>query len=259
MYLRIAVGVSALAAVVLAFHLQQRNQAELKRELALMRTELKAMAARQTQTPPPTGGGAIAVVERQESERDELVKIREEISALRKGTQDLLKITRTPLEEGLERPASTAAAIAAGDLVPAHALKNAGRASPKAAAETLFWAAISGEVDALAAGVVFTPSARAKADAWFAGLSESTRKEYGSPEKIIALMIAKEAGKLGGLQILGEREIAPDNVGVRLRFADTQGNTKDDNFLLRRADDGWRLVLPDATVEKFGRQLARKQ
>lgn len=147
----------------------------------------------------------------------------------------------------------------ATDLIPAHELKNAGKATPEAAAQTLLWAAVSGDVDTLASGLVFTPSARTKADAWFAGLSEKTRAEYGSPEKVIALMIARDADKIGGIQILGQRELTPDNVGLRMRFADNQGNAKEDNFVLHRAADGWRLILPDATVEKFGKQLAGRK
>lgn len=255
-FVRLVVVLVAVVAIGFAFALQQRNHAELRRELALLRGELKAIA-RQAGEQRASRDAPVAIIERQENERDELVKLREEISALRKGTQDLLKITRTAPEDGLVQP--TPPAAAAGELIPTHALKNAGKATPEAAAETLLWAATAGDVDTLASGLVFTPSARLKADAWFAGLSESTRREYGSPEKVIALMIAKDAGKLGGMQILGQREIATDNVGVRLRFADVEGNTKDDNFLLRRGDGGWQLVLPDATVEKFGRQLAGRK
>lgn len=252
---RILVGVLALAAIVLAFVMQQKHHQELKREFALLRAELKEVV-QQARAGRPASDAAVAIVERQEGERDELAKLREEISNLRVGTQELLKVAQTSTPAARE---STGASANVADLIPAHALKNEGRATPEAAAQTLLWAAVSGDVDTLANGVVFTPSARTKADAWFAGLSDQTRAEYGSPEKVIALMIARDADKFGGVQILGQRELTPDNVGLRMRFSDTQGNTKDDNFVLHRSPDGWRLILPDATVEKFGKQLAGRK
>jgi hypothetical protein len=141
-------------------------------------------------------------------------------------------------------------------LVPSIAWKNAGKATPEAATETVLWAALGGDVDTLSNALVFTPTAREKADALFAGLSESARQQYGTAEKVIALMIAKDAATLNGMQVLGQKEVAADNVAVRLRFANTEGKTKDDNFLMRRTSDGWRLVLPDVAVEKFARQLS---
>jgi hypothetical protein len=63
---------------------------------------------------------------------------------------------------------------------------------------------------------------------------------------------------LSGLQVLGQSEIAPDNVAVRLRLGSTDGKTKDDKLLMRRTGDGWRMVIPDNAVEKFARQLGGK-
>jgi len=143
------------------------------------------------------------------------------------------------------------------NLIPAGALKNAGQATPEASTQTALWAAVSGDVDALAATLMFTPTARAKADEWFAGMTAGAQQQYGSPEKVIALMIAKDAEALSGMQVLGQKEIGPDNVGVRVRIAGTDGKTKDDTLFLHRSADGWKMVLPDATVEKFARQLSR--
>jgi hypothetical protein len=252
---RILVGVAALVAVVLAFVLQQKNQTELRRELALLRNEVK-QAVRQAGGPAMAAELPMALIERQDGERDVLTMLREDIGNLRVNTQELLKIARTTA------PRTAVNTVPAGtgtDLIPAHALRNAGRATPEAAAETLLWAAFGGDVETLAEGLILPAAARAKADAWFASLPESTRAQYGSPEKVIALLIARGADTLGAMQIIGQREVAPDEVGVRMRFADTQGNTKEDNFLLHRAVDGWRLMLPEAAVERFARQVAGRK
>jgi hypothetical protein len=58
------------------------------------------------------------------------------------------------------------------------------------------------------------------------------------------------------MQVLGQREMSQDDVGMRVRFGNDNGNTKDDSFLLHRGTDGaWRLMLTDAAIDKFSKQL----
>jgi hypothetical protein len=57
------------------------------------------------------------------------------------------------------------------------------------------------------------------------------------------------------MQVLGQRELGPDDVGVRLRLASSDGKTKDDTLLMHRTVDGWKMLLTDGAVEKFARQL----
>ncbi len=245
-------------AVAAAFLAQRDDNAKLRREIAMLRTDvhMAVAAARREPSKPaapatPAAEG-IVIAERGEMANEDLAKLREEIVALRQSTQQITRLAQAAQAKN----ALEAQSAIATDLMPTSAIKNAGKGTPEATAETLMWAAVGGEIETLAQALTFPPSARAKADAWFAGLSDATRKEYGSPEKLIALMIAKDADKLGGMQILGQRAISADDVGVRMRFSDVQGNIKDDNFLLHRSSDGWRLVLPDSAVEKFARQVS---
>jgi len=85
------------------------------------------------------------------------------------------------------------------------------------------------------------------------------REQYGSPEKVIALMIAKDAATLSGMEVLAQRELTPDNVGVRIRVANETGQTKDQTYLLTRNPEGWRMMMTDSVVEKFARQLSAKK
>jgi hypothetical protein len=71
----------------------------------------------------------------------------------------------------------------------------------------------------------------------------------------MALMMAKDAAAVSGMQILGQREVTPDDVGVRVRLASDKGGTKDTNFLLHQSPDGWRMMLDDKAVAKFARQI----
>ncbi len=252
----VVVGALLLAAGGAAFYSQDRANAALRREIAGLRDDVQRVsfaakvnaAGEAVVHTTPIGaeqsGGASA--------GEDLKKLRDEIVALRKSTTVLTQFVQTA--QAAQALAKTSESVAT-KLIPAGELKNAGKASPESATETALWAAVGGDVDALAGSLVFTPTAKAKADAWFAGLTDSTKQQYGSPEKVIALMVARDAASLTGMQVLGQKEIGPDDVGVRVRIAGNEGKTKDDTFLMHRSVDGWKMVLPDAAVEKFARQL----
>jgi hypothetical protein len=117
---------------------------------------------------------------------------------------------------------------------------------------------MGGDIETLAKAVVFSDAIKAQAAAWFEGLPAATRSEYGTPEKVIALMIAKDAGALAGMQIVGKREEGANDVVVRVRIGDDQGKMKEDKFEMRRLPDGWRLRVPDKAVERYARQVSGK-
>ena len=256
------VAVTALAAVSVV--IQQQSNRAMRQEIAGLREEVRAaVAVREPRDGTVAAETNVRAVDADalpssanSSQAEELAKLREEIAGLRRSTQEFTQVAQTAA--AMKSLAGTETSVAT-KLTPAEALKNAGKATPEAATETALWAAVGGDVDTLSNTMVFTPSAREKADAWFASLSDATRQQYGSPEKVIALMIAKDAASLAGMQVVGQKEIAPDNVGVRVRFATSDGKTKDDSLLMRRVADGWRMVLNDAVVEKFARQLNPKR
>jgi hypothetical protein len=252
-----------LAATGAAFYLQHADNAILHQEIADLRTDLRQLAATnaavaaQVRRDGPSNSASgepqsVTAAAPRASDGGELTKLREEIVALRKSTTALTQLAETA--QAAQALAKSSDSVAT-KLTPASDLKNAGKATPEASTETALWAAVGGDVDTLAQTLTFTPTARAKADAWFASLSESTQQQYGSPEKVIALMVARDAASLTGMQVLGQKAIGADDVGVRVRFAAGEGKIKDDTFLMHRSTDGWRMVLPDAAVEKFAKQV----
>jgi hypothetical protein len=262
--LAVGVGVVALASLGAAFYAQSRANSALQQQIAGLREEVRrgiatsAASAAKTHT-QQSGTTTAEGIAAPSAGAGDLLKLRQEIAALRKSTQELTQLAQAAQAAAALKSLGGTENSVVTKLIPADALKNAGKATPEAATESLLWAAVGGDVDSLSQALVFTPTAREKADAWFAGLSENTRQQYGSPEKVIALMIARDAAGLSGMQVIGQKEISPDNVGVRVRFASTDGNTKDDNILMRRVSDGWRMVLPDTAVEKFARQLSGRK
>jgi hypothetical protein len=242
---------AAIAGVggVFAYRQQQANE-ETRRLLVDLQAQVQRLAQQ------PAAAGAVATQSSALTptapsvDTKVLAQVRDELAALRTSTQEIAKVAQAAAT------AQNPTASIPNNLVPASAWKNAGKSTPEKAVETVLWAAVGGEVDTLAQTLTFTPTARAKADAWFATLSESTRRQYGTPEKLMALMVAKDAETLSSMQLLGSKEVSPDNVGVRIRFATETGKTKDDNFLMHRGADGWRLILPDAAVEKFAHKVS---
>lgn len=256
---KLVVGLGVVVAVAggAALFIQQQSIAELRGEVALLRdesaqaaklqaralSEAKAEAARQSivvteETPAARGAG-----------KSELEKLREDVNGLKKSAQEFGKVIQAAQAKMVDASIPT-------KLVPVAEWKNGGRETPAAAVETVLWAATGGDVDLLSQGIVLSPSARAKADAWFAQLAESTKAQYGSPEKLISLMIAKDAAAVAGMQVLGQKELTADDVAMRVRFGAEDGKTKDDTFVLHRTNNAWALLLTDPVVEKFAKQLA---
>lgn len=262
----LAVTVAVVGGAGLA--LQQQSISALRREVGILRLqqqadkeELLRAAARTAKLASTEGaadGGAAgaarpAGVATGSSPADaaEVAKLREEVNSLKKTAQEFGKLVQASQAKSADAQVPT-------KLTPAAQLKNNGWTTPVGAAETVIWSAVAGDVDVLAQGIGLTSTAKAKADAWFAQLSDTAKAQYGSPEKVLALMIARDAGSVSGMQVLGQTELAPDQVGVRLRVGSEEGKTKDDTFLFRQTGNGWRLVVPDQVVERYAKQLSAK-
>jgi hypothetical protein len=229
---------------------QQRETRLLRQEVQALRSEVRDLAQRRIATTAPVERpndfGAVALgIQRSEEERAELEKLKADVATMKQRAQDFARAAGvTP---------------GAGKIIPVSDWKNAGRDTPQSGLETALWAATGGEVETLAGSLTFTASARQKADAFFAGLSENTRQQYGSAEKLLALMISKDASSVAGMAVLGQKEVTPDDVGMRVRFANDEGKTKEQSFLLHRGNAGWQLVLNDDAVEKFAKQVSGKK
>jgi hypothetical protein len=257
----VALGSVALAAAGAAIWVQHMDNAALRGEIALLREEMRdstsatvrrvtrALPAAQSSSPGSSASDQAMIG------ASDFAKLREEIAGLKKNTQQVVEFVQMAQAASAMKDMSNAAASTPEKIIPANELKNLGKATPEAAVQTTIWAATGGDVDTLANGMTFTPAGRVKADAWFATLSDSTRQQYGSPEKVIALLVSKDAAGLAGMQVLGQKEISANDVGLRVRFATNDGQTKDDNMVMHRVNDGWRLLLNDTVVQKFANKL----
>ena len=244
-----------------ALYLQHATVAELRDEITALRADVQQMAKLQKDeagrrrldalASPGSQTAAVVTPENGSSDeqRSELSKLRAEIRALAESTQDVARVAQAAQQAAKgESPIPV-------KLIPVAQLKNAGKATANAAVETLLWAAAGGDVETVASTIVLDPSAQVKAQELFSRLPEATRAQYGSPEKLVALMLAKDASALTGMQILGQRDVTPDVVGVKVRLANEEGKTKEQGLAFQKTADGLRLKVPDDVVDKYARQL----
>ncbi len=172
----------------------------------------------------------------------EVAKLREEIERLSARTQAVARLAVKNSEGAVLL-----------NLRPAGAWKNSGRGSPASAIETLLWAADGGDVEALASSILLDDEAKARAQAILDRLPEAARLNYGTPEKLIALLMARDAD-IRAMQVLSEsRNENEALVNVRVQKGD--GKTKDEGYAFRQVGDAWRLVIPGKAVDKYGKKL----
>jgi len=140
-------------------------------------------------------------------------------------------------------------------MVPSSDWKFAGKATPKAAFESVLWAATRQDIDSLATLLSFDPKARAAADGFFAQLPDEVRAQYGSPEKIAATMLA--ATMPANLSAMGElsENVGPDNAMLLMGVQRGDGTQKDTAFQFHRGTDGWQLLVPPGVMEAYLRKL----
>jgi hypothetical protein len=140
--------------------------------------------------------------------------------------------------------------------VPARLWKQAGQATPAAAFETALWAGAGGNVESLAGLLVFDPKAKSKADAIFAALPQAMQQELATPERLIALLVAKDV-PLGSAEILTQATPADPSNDTRMavELTDDGGKSKEVHLSLRATDGTWRFVVPPDAVEKYAAQL----
>jgi hypothetical protein len=256
-FLKAGLVVVVLVVGASAFFLERQSNAQLREEVALLRTEVQQLAKRRSEPQAGRAAADVALAQNVQSDNDraEVAKLREELNALKSRASELTQAAQT-VKTALAVAGKSPADAIPVKLIPVNEWKNAGKATPAATFETVLWAASGGDVDTIASAVEFTGTAREKAQALLDRLPAATRAQYGSPEKLVALMLAKDADKVSGLQVLGQKEISPDTMGMRVRFGNELGQAKESSLVMHRSNDGWKLLLTDDPVDKWAKQLA---
>jgi hypothetical protein len=121
--------------------------------------------------------------------------------------------------------------------------------TPDAAFETVLWAAAGGEFENVADLLAFDANTRSRSAAVFAELPESIRNELGTPERLIALLVADDV-PLGRATVVAQIP-TPTDTKVIAQIFDTDGTQKLAQFSLRADGNSWRLVVPEKVVQRY--------
>lgn len=136
-----------------------------------------------------------------------------------------------------------------GSVVPYSLWRNRGRTTPAAALETALWSSAHGDINTLATLLVFDAEARNEASVLFAGLPEQLRQQFVSPERLVAVLAAKDV-PLGSATILNEIP-TPTETKLAAQIFDAAGKPKVAVLSLRADDAGWRFVVPPKAVKRY--------
>lgn len=159
----------------------------------------------------------------------------------------------TAWDERQARTAATAAqAVSPAAPDPAHGHRNRGQATPADAGYTLAWAGTIGDVDALSKLIWFDDDARQAALDVMAGLPESVRERYPTPEKFYGFLFALDGvllappPRIETMERMESQfewvEIAPGRMAARRK------GTTQNYHVYQQTAEGWKLVFPKAGV-----------
>lgn len=163
--------------------------------------------------------------------------------------------------EVLRRRAAAAPAIAVAAAEPtprpslrqahlaANEWRNAGDQDPLSTLETALWAAAHGEIATLTRLLSVSEPTRTHAAAVLARLPAAARGDFGSPEQLVAMLTAN-AVPLGNAHVAAQFQDAPETARLVLQLIDLEGQPRERVLTLRATEQGWRLAVPDAEIQK---------
>jgi hypothetical protein len=131
----------------------------------------------------------------------------------------------------------------------------AGSVTPRAAIESVLWAASRGDVDHLANLIGFSPGVREQADAMFSRLPTASQQEYGSPEKVVATLLAGSFPKdASAVTILVDNQWDQD-AALAMSVEHSNGHERTNQFTFHHAPDGWQLMVPASVMAGYDKIL----
>jgi RNA polymerase sigma factor (sigma-70 family) len=148
-------------------------------------------------------------------------------------------------------------ALAPG-LTPIDGLDHSGRTTPRTAFSTQIWAAAQGDVDLEQSAIALSPEGRAKLAALIATLPPAAQANYGTPERLMASVLAGSPHPVGGIQVLGETTQSPDEVTLQTAWQHADDSIVHHSSVeLQQDGTGWRMVVPMILVDRAVSYITR--
>jgi RNA polymerase sigma factor (sigma-70 family) len=230
--LQIAVSAIAVASLGTALVIEHQAEEKLREEKAALVSQVEQLTSLRDENQRSTSAqGSNSLPNDQFSE---LLRLRGEVSGLRRQTNELAKLqaeNRQLKAAGSQRSNS----VADAPLIPKESWQFAGYADPESAFQSAMWAVNN-----------------ANAETWLASLTprEKARFVERAAGRSVAEMINKdkeEIGRIKGFRIVGKNAISDDEVILEV-FAEGLGETL--RASLRRIDGQWKANGPVEVDDK---------
>lgn len=202
-----------------------------ERELARLRTENKRLAAESISP---------AALEALRADRAAVIRLRAELEALK--ARPVARVptpARAPAPE--PEPPKTLSATES---------RNMGRATAGASFETVVWAAGNQDVETLTQSIALDGAALKKADELFARLPPEDRRELETVDRLVAYLTARDVLS-AKMSVMAQMPVGDDRHVMKVLVEAADGTKRMPTFSLRRYPDGWKLVVPEAAIEKY--------
>ena len=233
----------------------------LRDEVAALRAEEREVGRlREAHRRLAAGAVPEAEVERLRADHTALARLRAELAGLKGRAETKAGAAAAKSSERATRVAPDPVAPAgAGPVVVAAEWKNAGRATPATALESLMWAAAGGDIEAMVGAIKLDFNAQIAAKAALAEMPEALRATYGTPERLVALLTMPNV-PLGAMQVIKVDVSVPANTQntemavTQVRLKSAEGRWEEKNLVLFRNPtnaDGWRFSVMASAVQEY--------
>jgi hypothetical protein len=81
-------------------------------------------------------------------------------------------------------------------------------------------------------------------------LPDNLRSEYGTPEKLMAFVMAGTPHPIQSLQVLDEAQQGPDDYVQHVQIQYEDGRSRVDPIRFHQTADGWQQVMGATTVDR---------
>ncbi len=238
-----------------ALWLQRQSGAQLRDEIGLLRDENRQLAQLRSANARLVAAQAPAAeMERLRADRAAVVQLRREIEKLTTGVDERERALKTPVVSANEAPAKRDP-IPVLQVLPVGSWKDAGRATPTAALETMLWAGTTGNVEALSNALILDAESGNLARKQFDAAPTAQQQEYGTPLRMLAALMAKDMPG-GDVSVVNVKAADPNSPSVVIdaMLKDRDGSASKAKFEFVQVNGHWLLKVPAAAVEHLGGQ-----
>jgi hypothetical protein len=228
----------------------RQNNARLQAHVDARRQEIPITHRSNSALPPQMGTvEQVKALVLSNEMADRLTQLREEIATLEQKAQAQAEADRDAIE-ALDKQRNPEQGM-----MKLEHMQNVGQATPAAALQTLFWAALKGEDQVMTRIIGWDETVRPKAQALIDRLPAEMRARYPTPEALAALFFSKHVLDVPAIHI--SKSVFTDAANASLTV---KGLTRADQHLpMRLGPNGWQIIAGEPMLKGLSEQLSGKK